>query len=67
MERFGLEETSGSHTGPPPAQSRIGSEFREGCSGLCPLILKTSKDGDYTVSLGSLFQYLTVHMILFLY
>lgn len=48
----------------PPAQSRVVYDIRPGClRALSSLLLKTSKDGECTVSLGSYFHCSTVFTV----
>lgn len=48
----------------PAAQSRAGCKIRPGCSGLLSSqVSKTSKDTDFTTSLGNLLHHLTILMV----
>ena len=48
-----LERISGDDLVQLTAHSWVSCDIRLGCSGLYPVSLETSKDGDYTVSLGN--------------
>lgn len=48
-----LEEISGEDLVQPTSQSWVSSDVRSTCSGLYPVSLETSEDGDYSISLSN--------------
>uniref|UniRef100_A0A674K479 Solute carrier family 12 member 3 n=1 Tax=Terrapene triunguis TaxID=2587831 RepID=A0A674K479_9SAUR len=63
LQISGLEETSGGHLVQPPVQSRTNPQLNHPSQGFVKPDLKTSEDGDSTISLGNPFQCFTTLLV----